>query len=290
LAIFICPMNGQEFGKVQNAGAPLNTQYDDFAAIVNPNLRTGYISSNRSGGSGGDDIYSFDILKNLNIGKKIQGIAKDKDGTAIPRTFITLIDDKGTVLDTVTTSDDGAYTFLAVSDKNFKLTGNKIKYTEGSTVTNTFGKDFIVKADVVLLTKKEIIEQKIEKSNDLVAILELNPIYFDLDKSNIRPDAEVELAKIIEIMNDHPNMVVELSSYTDCRESKKYNQVLSDKRAKASVDYIKAKITKPERITGKGYGETNLVNACSCDDNIGANCTEAEHQKNRRTEFTIVKK
>jgi len=292
LDVFICPMNGKEFGKVQNAGSPMNTQYDDFAVIVNPSLSKGYMSSNRSGGSGGDDIYSFDILKALNIGKKIQGIAKDKEGTAIPNTFITLLDDKGTVLDTLTTSEDGSFTFLAASDKNFKLTGTKVKYIEGSTVTNTFGKDFIVKADVVLLTKKEIIAEKIETTTDfnLGKIVELNPIYFDLDKSNIRPDAEVELTKIIEVMNDHPNMVVELSSYTDCRESIEYNQVLSDKRAKASVDYIKARITKPERITGKGYGKTNLVNECTCDDNLGANCTEAEHQKNRRTEFKIVKK
>lgn len=288
--IFICPMNGKEFGKVQNAGSPLNTQYDDFAVIVNPNLSKGYFSSNRTGGSGGDDIYSFDILKDLNIGKKIQGIAKDKDGTAIPNTFITLVDDKGTVLDTVTTKEDGAYNFFVVTDKNFKLTGRKEKYIDGTSITNTFGKDFIVKADVILLTKKEDIAQKIETTTDLGKIVELNSIYFDLDKFNIRPDAEVELTKIVSIMNEYPNMVVELSAYTDCRESKNYNQVLSDKRAKASVDYIKARITKPERITGKGFGETNLVNGCTCDDNIGANCTETQHQQNRRTEFKIVKK
>jgi len=290
LDIFICPMHGNKAGKVYNAGYPLNTRYDDFAAIVNKNLSKGYISSNRTGGSGGDDIYSFDILKNLNIGKKIQGVAIDNNGTAIPNTFIVLSDDKGFVIDTVTTGEEGTYNFFVNSDENFQLTGNKTKYTEGTTAANTFGPNFIVRADVILLTKKEIIAQKIEKMNDLVLILELNPIYFDLDKSNIRPDAEIELAKIIETMNNYPNMVVVLSSYTDCRESEHYNQLLSDRRAKSSVEYIKAGITKPERISGKGYSESNLVNDCTCADKKGSNCTEAEHQQNRRTEFTIIKK
>ncbi|NTW31208.1 MAG: OmpA family protein [Bacteroidetes bacterium] len=290
LDIFLCPTNGSEFGIVKNAGYPLNTQYDDFAAIIDANMTKGYFSSNRIGGNGGDDIYSFDLL-NLDLGKKLIGIAKDNEGNAIPKTYITLLDDKGAIINTITTKDDGAFAFLVESGKNFELIGKKEKYIDGDSVTNTFGKEYIVKADVILLTKKEVIVQEVKKEEiDLGKILELNPIYFDLDKSNIRPDAEVELAKIVKVMNENPDMVVELGANTDCRESIEYNQILSDKRAQASSEYIKKRITNPDRITGKGYSKSKLVNGCTCEDNIGANCSEAEHQKNRRTEFIIIKK
>lgn len=287
--IFICMMNGSKSGKVYNAGAPLNTQYDDLSVIADSTLSKGYFTSNRVNGSGGDDIYSVEFLK-LDIGKKIKGFAKDNSGNILSKTLVTLFDDKNNVIDTATTKDDGAFAFLVDSNKNFKLTGKKQNYIDGDSTANTFGKELIVKADVILLTKEEIIVKKIQPKADLGKVLELNPIYFDFHEYNIRPDAEIELAKIIKIMNEYPNMVVELGSYTDCRASEQYNQVLANKRAKASADYIKQRITKPSRISGKGYGETKLVNACSCEGNVISTCTEEDHQKNRRTEFIIIKK
>ena len=291
LDIFICVMNNSEVGTVYNAGAPLNTKYDDFALIGDKNLSKGYFSSNRFGGSGDDDIYSIDFLKTFEISKKINGVAKDKDGKPVPKTAIALLDEKGNKIDSVITKEDGVYSFSVDTDKKYKLTGKKEKYIDGETPVNTLGKELIVNADVTLLQKEEpVVVQKTEPKNDLGKLMELAPIYFDLDKSNIRPDAEVELKKIIVVMNQNPTMVVELRSYTDCRESAEYNQLLSDKRAKTSAWYIKARITKPERINGKGYGKTDLVNKCTCNDNVGATCTEQEHQQNRRTEFIIIKK
>lgn len=288
LDIFICAMNGSEFGRVHNAGFPLNTQYDDFAVIVDDKLSSGYFSSDRIGGKGDDDIYSFDLLK-LDIGKKIMGIAKNADGNAIPKTFITLLDDKDNVIDTLT-RDDGAYTFLVAADKNFKITGQKENYLEGNVVAGTFGKEFIVNVDVVLLKKEEIIAKAIQVGADLGIIVEFNPdnIYFDYGKYNIRPDAEIELTKIVKIMNEYPTMIVELGSHTDCRSTKGYNQTLSNKRASASAQYIKKRITKPERIYGKGYGETKLINGCACEDVVVSTCSEEEYQKDRRTEFIII--
>lgn len=289
LDIFMCAVNDNKIGAVVNAGAPLNTQYDDFAVIVDKNSNKGYFSSNRIGGNGDDDIYSVDILM-LNIGKKIIGLAKDKNGTPIPKTFITLRNDKGNIEDTLTTKDDASFAFLVESDKSFKLIGKKVNYIDGDSITNTFGNEFIVKADVILLTKEEIIEQKIQVGTDLAIIFEFNPIYFDYHQYNIRPDAEIELNKMVKIMNEHPNLTVELTSHTDCRSSKAYNQKLSERRASASAEYIKKRITKPERISGKGFGETRLVNGCACEDTVVSDCSEEEHQKNRRTEFIIVKK
>ena len=282
--IFVCEIKGLGIGRVYNAGSPLNTRDDDFAVIVDGLTDKGYFSSNRTGGSGDDDIYSVELL---NIGKKIQGIAKNADGKPIPKTFITFLDDKNIIIDTLTTQDDGAYTFAAVADKNYKLNGKKEKFIEGNNTANTFGKESIVKADVTLLTKEEIVAQAIQPGADLGKILALNSIYYDLDKYNIRPDAAIELNKIVKIMNENPAMIVELRSYADCRASVEYNQILSDKRANASADYIKKRITKPERITGKGYGKTKSVNSCGCEGEVSSVCTEDQFQKDRRTEFII---
>lgn len=289
LDIFIAPANGQSFGKVTNAGAPLNTAFDDFGIIVDEKLEKGYFSSNRTGGSGDDDIYSADIMNGLGIGKKIEGIAKDQFGKFIPFAFITLLNDKGVVVDTLTAKDDGSYFFFAETGKNYKLNGKKAEYKDGESAVNTSVKEYVVKADVTLNRKETIVEQVKEGAN-LGEIAEFKNVYFDLNKYDIRPDAETELNKIVKVMNDFPTMVVELSSHTDCRETSEYNQVLSDNRAKASVDYIRKRITNPSRITGKGYGETRLVNGCACDVQSVNGCSEEEHQKNRRTEFIIKKK
>ncbi len=121
---------------------------------------------------------------------------------------------------------------------------------------------------------------------DLRELVQINPI--NLDKFNIRPDAAKELDKVVEVMNRYPNMVVELGSHTDCRASKAYNEKLSSNRAKASAEYIKKRITNPERIYGKGYGESRLLNDCACEGNVKSDCSEEEHEKNRRTEFKVI--
>jgi outer membrane protein OmpA-like peptidoglycan-associated protein len=127
--------------------------------------------------------------------------------------------------------------------------------------------------------------EKLEVGEDLSKIIDIKPIYFDVGKSNIRPDAAVELDKIVKVMNENPNMVIELGSHTDSRGSASSNLSLSEKRAQSSADYIKARITNPERIYGKGFGETRLVNECA----DGVRCSKEKHQENRRTEFIIVR-
>lgn len=130
---------------------------------------------------------------------------------------------------------------------------------------------------------------RMEVGMDLGKFIQINPIYFDLDKWNIRPDAAVELDKIVALMKEYPAMVVELGSHTDCRASIKYNERLSDRRAKSSAAYIVEHGIEKSRIYGKGYGETKLVNGCECEGDQAVPCSEEEHQLNRRTEFIIVK-
>ena len=134
----------------------------------------------------------------------------------------------------------------------------------------------------------DIALNKLEIGSDLSQMIEINPIYFDLGKFAIRKDAAIELDKIVSVMNEYPSMKIELGSHTDCRSSKAFNQTLSEKRAKASADYIKKRITDPKRIYGVGYGESRLKVNCPCEGNVKSDCSEDEHQKNRRTEFIIT--
>lgn len=124
---------------------------------------------------------------------------------------------------------------------------------------------------------------------DVGKMIRINPIYFDLNSANIRPDAAAELDKIVDIMKEYPGMVIELRSHTDCRATAAYNLQLSDRRAKSSAAYIISKGIGKNRIHGKGYGESELVNQCECEGTRSVPCTEEEHQMNRRTEFIIVK-
>ena len=377
LDIFVSPDQGDgKFKKVLNAGVPLNTRFDDFGLILNTVMKKGYFSSNREGGKGDDDIYAFELLKPFTFGKQIKGVAKSKKGEILANTNVSLYDATGKVIETVTTGEDGSYSFNVEADKNFKLDGAKPKYFSGENTADTHTDEDVIYADVVLekdpglslyalvtdkktgasldgvkmtitdnLTgkvveyvtpvtgdyRRPLADKKLndrgsynillEKDGyfsktvtyntefvkpgvydvhaqldlgldpevtDLSELVQINPINFDLNKYKIRPDAEIELNKIVEVMNKYPGMVVELGSHTDCRASKKYNERLSDKRAKASAAYIKSKITNPERIYGKGYGESRLLNGCACEGKVKSTCSEEEHEKNRRTEFKVI--
>lgn len=130
---------------------------------------------------------------------------------------------------------------------------------------------------------------KVEVGGDLAKMIDMKPIYFDLGKSKIRPDAAIELDKVVKIMKEYPGMTVELGAHTDCRSAAAANMKLSTARAKASATYIASKGIPRERITGKGFGESKLLNGCACEGKLVSNCTEEDHARNRRTEFIITK-
>jgi len=135
-----------------------------------------------------------------------------------------------------------------------------------------------------------VVVDTLKKGDDLGKILNLKPIYFNLNKHELRADAFEELDKIVKVMNDYPKMKIEVGSHTDCRGSKQYNSSLSTNRAKSTVKYIQKQITNPSRLTGKGYGESKLINDCPCEGKIVSSCSDEEHQDNRRSEFIIISK
>lgn len=176
---------------------------------------------------------------------------------------------------------------IAVTDKNV---GERYSYQIKMEKNGYLGKvltlnDSVQPGEI----RAEITMDKIEVGTDIGKIIDIKPIYFDVKKFDIRPDAATELDKIVKVLNDNPNMVIELGSHTDCRGDAASNLKLSDKRAKSSAEYIKKKISNPDRISGKGYGETQLINNCACEGKTKSDCSEDDHAKNRRTEFKIVK-
>lgn len=362
-------VNG-EWTYPENLGYPMNSAGDDIYLSFTKDGKIGFFSSNRNGGFGGMDIYTFAVDQ-----KTIEGIARDKNGNPLPGVIISLINLSNGVEEYTETEEDGTFTYQVESDLEFELLGEKDDYFDGKSKVNTFTTDRVIKTEIMLEkdpgisiyaivtdkdtgepldsvkmsitdnmtgttafhmtnevgdyrkavndkklddrgsynftfekegylsktltynlvfdkegvynlhTDMDITLEKIKLGQDLSKMIDINPIYFDVGKANIRPDAAVELDKIVKVMNENPEMVIELGSHTDSRGSASSNLKLSERRAQSSANYIKERITNPERITGKGYGETRLVNGCS----DGVNCTKEEHQENRRTEFIIVR-
>jgi len=149
--------------------------------------------------------------------------------------------------------------------------------------------DFSIKSDekVELNLELKLEPEATKIGTDLALLLNLSPIYFDYDKSFIRPDAEIELAKVINYMNDFPNVKIDVRSHTDSRGKDAYNWALSNRRNKSTREYIitKGDVSK-ERLSGQGYGETRLTNRCNNTNKL--KCTAAEHQANRRSEFIVI--
>ena len=160
-----------------------------------------------------------------------------------------------------------------------------VNYIPDDEIPYTSDTIFYLASDGVQSDTSFVVLSKLAVGVDLADIIEINPIYFDFDKANIRPDAALELDKIVQVLNDYPGMVIELGSHTDCRGNDDYNVYLSDRRAKSSAAYVQERINNKDRIYGKGFGETspNIPSPNGC-----GTLTEAQHQLNRRTEFIIV--
>lgn len=276
LDIFEAKANKNSFEKPVNVGKPLNSPMDDFGYITNKD-GLGFFSSNRDGGTGFDDIYTFTVCTHT-----LSGLITDIDTKEILlNAKVILFDDKMNKISETTSSDKGAYSFKVECNKKYYVRASKEEY---ETTEKSFGpvtKTGESKLNIEL--KRNIFP--VEVGTDLAKILDVSIIYFDLDKWNIRPDAAEDLEKIIAVMNQYPNMTIDIRSHTDSRQSHKYNEQLSDRRAKSTLEFMVKNGINRNRLTAKGYGETQLVNNCSDD----VPCSETEHQKNRRSEFIVIK-
>lgn len=266
-----------------NIGAPGNSADDDFCLVFDSDTKIGFLTSNRPGGKGRDDIYSFyeDRPLQFSCEKNITGIVKDaKTKVVIADAKIVLSDKVMKEMGTYQSKKDGTFTFEKINCDNthYYLRGEKEKY-ETAEINITVGKDEVVYE--LLLKSREV---PIKKGMDLAKVFEIKEIKFDYNKADIRPDAAVELTKIVEVMREYPKMKIDIRSHTDSRGADSYNLKLSDRRAKATLEWIVKQGIDRKRLKAKGYGETRLVNRCS----NGVPCTDEEHQENRRSEFIVI--
>lgn len=280
LDIFVAKGEQHSWTTPINLHYPINSPGDDFAfikmSLPSANLGTGYLSSNRKGGKGNDDIYSFGIQKPKII-LALKGITFDKTTRAtLPLTDVTLMADARRVVGKQLTADSGKYFFELDQNMNYTLLGQKTKYYSDSASITTVG---LIKSDTLevnlYLQPLFVVGTKIEIKN----------IHYDFDKDNIRPDAAKILDETVRIMRDNPTLEIEMGSHTDSRGVDIYNIDLSQRRAQSAVNYLVSRGIDRSRMKAKGYGETQLLNRCK----NGVACSVAEHQANRRTEFKIVK-
>lgn len=379
-----------------NMAAPINSEFDDFGFIIDKALEKGYFVSNRHGGVGDDDIYSFKMLKNFEPFLTVEGVVSDCiNKTLLDGVRISLQDAQGLEITNALIDTEGYFQFiLNPSQQEYKLVANLEGYdelTERVSLDNLPQEIKVVRKDLCLgknddgldlLTGKQlaleilvldmvtkqpiplskisaydllsenylvndftddkglyytVIEHKrnlddlifairaskegysskkidyagIYLNNDVIRVvielekgifesshqeiidcdgnrIVLNNIYFDLDKYFIREQSKADIEKIIQLLNRCPEMKMEVGSHTDCRASYVYNDALSRRRARATVSYIKSRISNPQRIEARGYGERKLAEPCPCEPTNYSICSEEQHQLNRRTEFTIL--
>ena len=272
------------FLEVRNVGKPINSKKDDFSFIVDEDTQKGYFASNRAGGKGDDDIYSFKTLQIEEIPANtnaISGIVTELlGGDIMPNALVQLLDENNIKLKEMETDENGSFVFEDLeSDKRYVLKTTKGSYFDDTRDAATKNNE-IVNVDVSM-----------RKLNDMIAVengirkLKTEMIHFNFDKSYIRKDASLELDKLVALMNDSPNMIIKIESHTDSRGDAVYNKYLSDKRAKSTREYIIAQGIDPSRIESAiGYGEEQLLNGCDG----SVRCTEEQHYLNRRSEFIIV--
>ena len=267
----------------QNAGKPINSKSDDFSFIIREETQKGYFASNRRGGKGDDDLYSFQRLLPEEVNENaIAGVVTDLvGGEALPEAMVELLDENHIKLKEIISSEDGSFVFEELEgDTRYFLRVRKEGYQEEA-------REFKTSVNERLST--DIALQKLEERitvEDGIRKLKTEMIYFDFDKFTIRKDAASELDELVSMMKEYPAMVIKIESHTDSRGPKAYNKYLSDKRAKSTRDYLIRQGIDPSRIESAiGYGEERLLN--ECDDTVS--CSREKHQRNRRSEFIIVK-
>lgn len=275
------------WSEVENLKKPINSSYDDFGIILSDNQKEGYLSSNRPEGKGSDDIYAFRMNKKVTpplvsvpLPKentlKVSGYVKDRTTLEpLENATVFFFNPSTDNVEILKTDEKGYYETQALYNRPYVIKAMKKRYIEDCSAFRTTDEKSVKEMKV----PQDLLLMKLEVNQ----VFQVENIYYDLDKWYIRPDAEPPLDNLVQIMKQYP-ISAELSSHTDCRASHAYNIELSQKRAESAVRYIVLKGIDPARLKAKGYGETNLINHCS----DGVDCTEAEHQANRRTEFKIT--
>ena len=285
---------------VINLGTPVNSNADDFSFSMNTDGITGYFASNRQGGRGSDDIYAFHRVPVLNV----EGVVTDAINTnPVPKAKITLYDKDDNQVAYMETDENGYFQINIDRNQDYKIVASQDKYIDDYrtfTSKNIQTELITITANLLLNPVPDVVKlanlntesfdyekNQVDSDSTNVKNAQLNPIYFDFEKYNIRKEYALELDKIVKLMTvDYPEMVIRIEAHTDSRGTTEYNDRLSYNRAKSTYNYLISKGINPSNIESyKGYGERKLMNECA----DGVVCEEAKHQLNRRTQFIVVK-
>jgi outer membrane protein OmpA-like peptidoglycan-associated protein/tetratricopeptide (TPR) repeat protein len=255
--------------EAKNLGKPVNSEKDDFAFTINENKNIGFVASNRNGN---DDIFKLIPVCNYEVNAIVTNA---NSGEILAEANVSILDDKSNIISTIKSNNKGEVSFTVDCEKTFTIQAIKDGFEGNSfAVIASNKKGGSIKIDAVLKPISEIITEKEVK---------LNPIFFEYNNSNITQQGAFELDKLVQIMKNNEKLIIFVKSHTDNRGTDEFNLLLSDKRAKSTIQYVISNGIDPNRISGKGFGETEPKVDCK------ENCTEEAHEQNRRSEFLIVK-
>jgi len=275
---------------IENMGQPINSNSDDFGIFLFRPDR-GFFASNREGGKGDDDIYTFinedPDLKVVNY--YLQGITytPDKEGKlqVLPNTKVSLLDERGEVMQDYTTGNDGKFNFRVYENENYNLIAETDGYLRKRQTYSTKGKSVDPLTLKELLTNITLDTLMVLDKIEINKIFVLDNIYYNFARAEIRPDAAKELDKLVQLLLDNKEIKIELASHTDSVDTESYNLQLSQRRAESAVKYLEQHGISPDRLVAKGYGESKPI---ARNTNPDGTDNPAGRQKNRRTEFKIL--
>lgn len=282
---------GGEWSQPYHLSYPINSASDDFGISFTESNKSGYLSSNRLGA---DRVYAFEMH---NPDLMIEGLVVSKDEMLpLENAKITITNITDGTEEVIYPDENGEFSYKLQPGKNYKVKVEDDNYFAQSKDISTIGKTSSEKIPLVFEMEELIVSDTGNNQDKTDGNDKLNSdgeytyavpnIYWDYNKWDIRPDAEPYLNQLVDKFKNNPNLKVEIRSHCDCRGSHPFNDALSNKRAKAVVDYVIAKGVNRSMLISKGYGKRKLLNGCK----IGVECTEAEHQENRRTEFIVLSK
>jgi outer membrane protein OmpA-like peptidoglycan-associated protein len=275
LDVFESKIIDGKFSFPVNMGSSLNSPEDDFGFLMDQ-TNSGFFTSNRAGGKGGNDIYYFKREKTT---QTLQGLIVDyKTNMILPNATVTVVDAYGRVVDKITSDDKGVFTTTIIPYNSYTIHASKDGFVDQEEDFESFrGDNYKHNVTIKLPQAKAEIVQEAEK-----LVIKIENIYFDYNKWVLKDESTLALNKIVDVLNENPEMKIEINAHTDNRGSASYNAKLSNKRATAARAYLLAKGVAASRVISNGYGESQPLEDC------GATCSEAQHETNRRIEFIIV--
>lgn len=281
------------FNSIENMGFPVNSPKDDFGMALDSTGMKGYFTSNRARGKGDDDLY---FLKIKHVPVIIKGVIRDRDTREVlADAKIAVKNEAGNTILNSDTRSDGQFEFEVNKGQSYIIHVTRESYFENE---KSVGTGALRPNDEVF--SEIFLEKKIDESSDNspapksmeeedgvpLQVVELEYINYELDKTEVTPEAAKIIDKLVALLKEYPDLEIRIESHTDSRGSDEYNMLLSKKRAKAAFDYVVMKGIDPKRLLYQGYGETRLLNNCK----NGVQCTEEQHEVNRRSIVKVVRK